>query len=62
MLAIVDLDPYQINTVETNMRKYTQWQLKNARLGRYFQNSAGISTRALLKSIDSGSMRNSPIM
>ena len=43
------------------MKKYTQSQVKNARLARYFQNTAGMSTRAMLKSIDSASMRNSPI-
>ena len=52
MIEIEDLDLDQIHTVETNTRKYNQRQLKNARLGRYLQNSAGMSTRALLKSID----------
>ena len=43
------------------MTKYNQRQLKEAKSARYFQNTAELSTRALLKCIDSGAMINFPI-
>ena len=61
ILATVELDPDQIKTVKTNMVKYNQRQLKEAQIARYFQNTTGLSTRAILKFADSGAMRNSPI-
>ena len=61
VLAMTELDPDQMNTVKNNMTSYNQRQIKEARTARNFQNTACISTRAQLKSIDYGAMRNSPI-
>ena len=56
VLAVTELDPDQMGTVRINMTKYNQRQLKEAKSARYFQNTAGLSIRALLKCIDSGAM------
>ena len=61
ILAIIDLDVDQMDTVNDIMEKHNQRQIKEAKVARYYQNTVGISTRSLLKSIDSGSMRNSPV-
>ena len=55
------LNPDNVPTVEENLKRYTQRQIKQAYVARYFQNSAGLSTSALLKMIDSGALKNSPI-
>lgn len=61
MLATEELNPDQINTVRTDMTKNNQRQLKEAQVARYFQNTTGLSTRVMLKSIAFEAMRNSPI-
>ena len=47
--------------MEDNTKRFNQRQVKEAKAARYYQNTIAISTRALLKSIDGGLMRNSPI-
>lgn len=61
ILATAELDADQMQTVKDNMTGFTQRQIKEAKAARYFQNTVGLSTRAILKCIDSGLMRNCPI-
>ena len=50
-----------INTVENNVKKFTQRQITDAKMARQYQNTAGLTTKAVLRMIDSGSLLNSPI-
>ena len=50
-----------MTTVSDNMQKFTEREIKDARVARDFQNNAGLSTQALLRMIDSGLLINSPI-
>lgn len=54
-------EPKTINTVAENMTKFNARQIRDAEIARKFQNSAGLSTRALLRMIDSNVLINSPI-
>ena len=45
-----------------NMAEYTQCQLKDERAARYSQNTAGINTWTVIKSADSDSLKNIPII
>lgn len=62
ILATTDSNPDTISTVNVNLVKYNQPQVKDSHVARYFQNTAGLSTRVFLKMIDSGAMKNSPII
>ena len=50
-----------IRTVDSNLAKFTQRQVGEARVTRRFQNTAGLTTNSLLRMIDSGALLNSPI-
>ena len=50
-----------VPTVEKNLTKFTQRQTNDAKMARRFQETAGLSTKAVLRMIDSGALRNSPI-
>ena len=62
ILATTYSNPDTIITVNVNLVKYNQRQVKDAHAARYFQNMAGLSTRVFLKMIYSGAMKNSPII
>ena len=61
VLHIQDVNPDTVPTVEQNLQRYNQRQAKEAHRARYFQNCAGLSARALIRMIDSGALKNSPI-
>ena len=52
--------PDATDTVRENLSKFTERQIKTAQLAREFQNIAGLSTGALIRMIDSNTMRNLP--
>ena len=57
-LGVDEEDPDTINTAEANLAQHNRRQVKDATTARYFQNKAGLSTRALLKMVDSGALKN----
>ena len=61
ILALDGIHPDEIETVETNLAKYSRRQVNEATTARYFQNTARLSTRALLKMVDPPALKNSPI-
>ena len=54
-------EPKPISTVADNMTKFTARQIRDAEITRKFQNNVGLSTRALLRMIDSNLLINTPI-
>ena len=61
ILATTDRSLDNISTVNVNLEKYNQRQVKNSHTAKYFQNKAGLSTRAFLKMIDACAISNYPI-
>ena len=51
----------KINTVKNNMKQFNQRYVKHATVSRKFQDSVGLTTKALIRSIDNKLMNNSPI-
>lgn len=51
----------KINTMEKNMEKFNQMQIKDATVTRKFQDSAGLTTKAMTCCINNKLMNNMPI-
>ena len=54
-------DQNMVPTVSNNLAKFTQRQVKSAEIARRFQDTACLTTRALLQMVDSGCLRNCSI-
>ena len=50
-----------VNTVSENLMKFTQRQVNDAKTARRFQDTAGLTTKTVLRMIDSRALLNSPI-
>ena len=54
-------DAGEINTVNSNLIRFNQKQVKEAKAARKLQHVGGLSLTSLLRMIDSGSLINSPV-
>ena len=50
-----------VATVDNNLTKFTRRQVDEAKAVHKFQDTAGLTTKAVLRMIDSGTLLNSPI-
>ena len=55
------MDESKINTVEENLKKFNQRQVKDTTRSRKFQDSVGLTTKALTGCIDNKLINNMPI-
>ena len=53
-------DPAEINTVENNLKKFTQRQVRDAATCRAFQNTAGLTTNGIISVVDNKMLNNCP--
>ena len=57
----MDNDPAHVNTVENNMRNFTQHQVMDATICRAFQNTARLTTNGMISMVDKKIRNNSPV-
>ena len=57
----LDNDPADINTVDNNMKNFTQREIRYAATCRAFQNTAGLTTNGLIAVVDKKILNNSPL-
>ena len=54
-------EPSKVNTVSQNLKQYTSRQVTEAKRARQLQNTAGLTTKALLRMIDRRGLINCPV-
>ena len=57
----LDNDPADINTVDNNMKNFTQRAIRDAATCRAFQNTAVLTTNGLIAVVDKKMLNNSPV-